>query len=206
MGKSDFRFVPALVKTDLRQTALFSHIEWEVDLGSIEKWVERLYAETDFGRSVATSISGILGLTIYLISKDWVVSAFVVIIFFPLARIAAAALHIRVLRKSNLNSMRDDAERVYGILSAEEKSVVAEFVGAGGCVVPWSYMNKRNAPFAAIESLIQRGVLSTSVSADGVRETFVLETSLFDVGVRLVAACPNNLLNDGIADVQLMKQ
>ena len=42
---------------------------------TVEKWADRVYAENDFGRSIATSIAGLIGLTVYLLAKDWVISA-----------------------------------------------------------------------------------------------------------------------------------
>jgi len=35
---------------------------------TIEKWAERVYAENDFGRSIATSLSGAIGLSIGICS------------------------------------------------------------------------------------------------------------------------------------------
>lgn len=33
----------------------------------LNKWADRVYAENDFGRSISTSISGVIGLITYLI-------------------------------------------------------------------------------------------------------------------------------------------
>jgi len=152
-------------------------------LNSIEKWAERVYAESDFGRSVATSLSGLLGLVIYLIRRDWVIAAFASMIFFPIVRLTATAIHTRLSRGANRRAKRDDAEDVYGSLSGEEKAVVSEFVSAGGCVLTWTQINRSPVSGSAIESLIRREILSTSVTADGMRETFVLDPQVFDVGV-----------------------
>ena len=43
---------------------------------SIEKWADRVYAENDFGRSVAISVSGLIGLVVYLPTRDWVIRIF----------------------------------------------------------------------------------------------------------------------------------
>ena len=56
----------------------------------------RIYGEKDFGRSVSTTLSGIIGLSTYLLSKDWVLSAFVTIIVFLLFRLIASAVHTRL--------------------------------------------------------------------------------------------------------------
>lgn len=152
-------------------------------MSTIEKWAERVYAETDFGRSIATSLSGILGLAVYLYFSDWVIAAFTSIIFFPVVRLVASAIHARVSRNAVRRAKRNDVKSIFSSLSEEEKSVVFEFVGAGGCVITWSHMNNLAVSGPAIESLIQRELLSTSMTADGMRETFVLDTTLFDVGV-----------------------
>lgn len=152
-------------------------------MSAIEKWAERVYAETDFGRSIATSLSGALGLAVYLLVHDWVIAAFVSIILFPVIRIASAAIHAHISRNADRRAKRDNAECIFNSLSEEEKAVVLEFVEAGGCVLTWSHMNKLDVSGPAIESLIQRELLTTSMTADGMRETFVLDTSVFDVGV-----------------------
>jgi hypothetical protein len=41
-------------------------------------------------------------------------------------------------------------------------------------------MNNQPVSSAAIESLIQRELLWTSITADGMRETFALDTEIFD--------------------------
>ena len=58
---------------------------------TLEKWAERIYSESDFGRGVATSISGAIGLSTYLFFNDWVIALFSVMISFPIIRIAASS-------------------------------------------------------------------------------------------------------------------
>jgi hypothetical protein len=152
-------------------------------LSSIDKWAERVYAETDFGKSIATSLAGVVGLVAYLLLGDWAIAAFGAIIFFPVARLTATAIHARIVRNANRRARRNDAEHIFGTLSSEEQAVVAEFVKAGGCVITWSQANKAPISGAAIESLIQREVLYTSMTADGMRETFVLDPALFEISV-----------------------
>lgn len=152
-------------------------------MSAIEKWAERVYAETDVGRSIATSLSGILGLGVYLGFNDWVIAAFASIIFFPIARLTAAAIYARISRDADRRAQWRDAEHVYATLSDEEQAVVSEFVSAGGCVLTWRQTNCSSISSAAIESLIQRDLLSTSMTADGMRETFVLDPTLFSVGL-----------------------
>ncbi|MBS1142619.1 MAG: hypothetical protein H6R14_25 [Proteobacteria bacterium] len=152
-------------------------------MSAIEKWADRVYGETDFGRNIATSLSGLLGLGVYLYFGDWVIAAFAAIIFFPVARITASAIHLRLSRNALLRAKQCDALRTFDSLSEEERAVVSEFANAGGCVLTWSQMNNCCVSASAIESLIQRDLLSTSMTADGMRETFVLEPAIFDAGV-----------------------
>ena len=149
---------------------------------TIEKWAERVYAETDFGRSVATSIAGILGLVIYLIFKDWVIAAFSSIISFPIIRLISTGLHEKATRHKNRVIEREESEHKFHQLSVDEKEVVGAFVKAGGSVLTWSQMNKLPLSSASIESLIQREIIWTSMTADGMRETFVLDSAIFDIG------------------------
>lgn len=152
-------------------------------MSSIEKWAERVYAETDFGKSIATSLAGVVGLVVYLFFGDWAIAAFATIIFFPVARLTATSIHTRIARNANRRARRNDAEHTFSTLSDDEQAVVAEFVNAGGCVITWSQANRSPISGTAIESLIQRELLSTSMTADGMRETFVLEPALFEIGV-----------------------
>jgi ABC-type multidrug transport system fused ATPase/permease subunit len=153
-------------------------------LSSIEKWAERVYAETDFGKSIATSLAGVVGLVVYLLLGDWAIAAFATVIFFPVARLTATAIHARIARNAKRRARRSDAEHIFGTMSDEEQAVVAEFVKVGGCVLTWGQANRSPISASAIESLIQREVLSTSMTADGMRETFVLDPALFEIGVR----------------------
>ena len=152
-------------------------------MSAIEKWADRVYTETDFGRGIATSLSGILGLGVYLFFGDGLIAAFSAIIFFPVARLTASDIHARLSRNADSRAKRSDALHTLNSLSDEERAVVSEFVSAGGCVLTWSQINKCPVSGSAIESLIQRELLSNSMTADGMRETFVLDTALFEGGV-----------------------
>lgn len=150
-------------------------------MNTINKWAERVYGETDFGRSVATSVSGIAGLLVYLVFSDWVIAAFSSIITFPIVRLISTGLYERATRRVKGRLAREEAERAYDQLSDDEKQVVLAFVEAGGCVLTWGQVNELLVSKASVESLIQRELLWTSVTVDG-RETFVLDPAIFDVG------------------------
>lgn len=92
------------------------------------KWVERIYSETDFAKSVATTIAGVVGLFIYLKYNDWVIAAFALIILFPLFRLIASHFHKKLDRKGKERLEEEKAERFYKKLSDVEKEVVLKFV------------------------------------------------------------------------------
>lgn len=148
----------------------------------LNKWVDRVYAENDFGRSVSTSISGVVGLITYLFSEDWVLTALSLIIAFPIFRIISSGLHEKYQRKKHRDMAKEGLEQIYNRLSTEEKDVVRAFVKAGGCVLTWRKMNAEELTSAGVESLVQRELLTTSCTADGMNETFVLDSDIFDIG------------------------
>lgn len=148
----------------------------------IDKWAERIYAENDFGRSIATSLSGVIGLSVYLISEDWVLSAFALIISFPIIRILSSGLNEKYKRKKLRANEKEELEHFFSKLTVEEKDVVTKFVEAGGSVLTFHQVNQLEVSSAAIESLIKRDLLFTSCTADGLTETFVLEQGIFDIG------------------------
>ncbi|MFT6925664.1 MAG: ABC-type multidrug transport system fused ATPase/permease subunit [Psychromonas sp.] len=148
---------------------------------TIEKWADRVYAENDFGRSIATSIAGLIGLGVYLLSKDWVIAAFASIITFPVIRIVATGINEKAERNKKRKIEKEEAENLYNKLSADEKNVIQSFLMAGGSVLTWTQMNNQNVSSNGIESLIQREILWTSMTADGMRETFALDSNVFDI-------------------------
>lgn len=148
---------------------------------TIEKWAERVYAEDDFGRSVATSLAGAIGLVVYLFADDWVIAAFSTIIAFPIIRIVSTGINEKVERRKRRNIDKENARHIYEVLSDEEKEVINAYVRAGGSVLTWGQMNNQAVSSAAVESLIQREILWTSMTADSMRETFALDSNIFDI-------------------------
>jgi hypothetical protein len=148
-----------------------------------DKIVERLYSEIDSARSIATSGAGVGGLLIYLMQRDWVIAAFSAVIVFPLARLASARVYEHIHRAEKRRTEREEAEEKYNQLGEHEKAVVQAFVLAGGSVLTWSHVNALDLRGPAIESLINRQLLSTDVTADGMSETFVLNPVVFQAGV-----------------------
>jgi len=150
----------------------------------LDKWADRIYSETDVSRSVATSIAGVIGLCFYLWTSDWVIGAFAFLIAFPVVRLLADSRYERLKKASDRQQRQEQANSDYRSLSDEERAVVNAFVEKGGCVMTWGQINHCDLSLAAIESLVQRELLFTSVTADGMTETFVLDVNIFDAGVR----------------------
>lgn len=148
---------------------------------NLDRWAERIYTERDFGRSVATSVSGVVGLLIYLAAKDWVIAAFSTIIAFPMVRLAASAAHSAYSRKELSRSAQEKGQELYERLSDEEKEVLREFVRCGGSVMSWSHANRVGLAESGVASLMQRDILYTTMSPDGMREAFGIKIEMFDV-------------------------
>ncbi|UYK73971.1 hypothetical protein [Xanthomonas sacchari] len=159
---------------------------------SIDNLVEKLYSETDFARSIATSLAGGVGLGLYLWQRDWAIAAFSAIIAFPILRLASGALHDRRKRAQANRFRTQDTSELYARLSDEEQKVVDAFAKVGGAVLTWSQVNDLELSAPAVESLMQREMLTTSMTADLMRETFVLNHALFEVGVARVRGAPPN--------------
>jgi hypothetical protein len=149
---------------------------------NFDRWANRIYGEKDFGRSISTTLSGIVGLTTYLLSKDWVMSVFVTIIVFPLFRLIASTLHTRWREVHRQKLLTLEAQKTIQKFSPEEKEVIKAFVDAGGAALTYSQVNRSDLSVSAIESLVQRGVLFNTFLSDCTTEAFVLKTEVFDMG------------------------
>lgn len=152
----------------------------------LEELISTVYAEKDFSRSIATAIAAIAGLITYLWKRDWAISALTALIVFPATRIIADSIHAnwisRISKKSEISKVREQFDR----LSPDEKQIVRSFVESGGACVSWSFVNSSRRPFPrpALNSLISRGIVSTSVMEDGMSESFVLDIDVFDYAQR----------------------
>ena len=158
---------------------------------NLSRWVDRIYRESDIGRGIATSVAGAAGLATYLRWADWVIAFFVAIIVFPIARILASTFHShwRLSRKRTYS--RDQVKKFFEKLGSEERTVVEAFVYHGGSVVTWDECNRsQHFSAAGIESLISRGLIHVTVTADGMTEAFALDTKLFDYAQTVVTDIP----------------
>jgi hypothetical protein len=145
------------------------------------RWAEHIYSETDFGRAIGTSVTGVIGLIVYVRTGDWTISAFSAVIVFPLARLVASAAHGRHREHNLAAAARRQAEALFDTLSAEERSVLQEFVNLGGSLMSWGHANKVSLSEPAVSSLMQRGILFSSASVDGMSEAFSVDVKFLDV-------------------------
>ncbi len=148
---------------------------------NLERWAERIYAERDFGRSIATSVAGIIGLALYLVIHDWTISVFSAVIAFPIVRIISSAAHSAYTRKNLSVKDLEQAQELYEKLSDEEKGVLKEFVLVGGSVMSFGHANRVNLSEPAVASLMQREILYSTMTPDGMREAFGIRVDIFDV-------------------------
>ena len=159
----------------------------------LDKWIERIYGETDFGANIAIGAAGGAGLAMYLYGQDVAVAGFVAIIAFPTVKVLASAAHSNWNESREQRRTRHQLEKLFDNLGREEKAVVQAFVWHGGSVIRWAECNRsQHFSSAGIESLMNRGLVREAVTADGMKETFVLDTELFDYA--------QEVLSQGLSD------
>ncbi|MCK4548343.1 MAG: hypothetical protein KAW17_12980 [Candidatus Eisenbacteria sp.] len=147
-----------------------------------DKLIATIYAERDFGRSIATTVAGVVGLTTYLFSSDWIIALFAAVIAFPVCRVTASALHSRWKQNHAQIVKKIEAAQAFSRFSPQERQVIEFFVRSGGACVSWGAVNRSDLPFprAAVNSLIERGVVRLSVMEDLMTEAFALDIDTFD--------------------------
>ena len=143
----------------------------------VNKWAERIYAETDFGRNIAVSGAGLVALAIYLVFSDGIIALCALVIVFPLLRVVSTSLHERSSIRANRRVALEKAEREYARLGHGEKSVLDAFLLSGTCVLTWRQTWELGAHPSSVESLVERGF----VKKDQECEMYILDTALFDV-------------------------
>lgn len=151
----------------------------------LDKLFELVYSEQDLSRGVATSIGGLAGLLAYYFSeKDGVIAAFWLVIAYSLSRVVISGIH-----KFWTVEISDELkwEGILEKLSTGEEEIVAGFIESGGCCVPLRYASDQSERFPRIplNSMIQRGLVRTSVMEDGMTESFVLNSDLFSAALRI---------------------
>ena len=152
-----------------------------------DRLLEKVYGEVDFGRSVATALAGCAGLATYLIGRDPVVAVFTAVIVFPAVRIAASAAHQRSsLRRREIADREARVGRIEKY-SEDEKTVLRAFVKEGGTLLPCSRINRMALPQSGVESLVNRGDLRTTMTADCMSEAMAMEPELFELARELLS-------------------
>lgn len=148
-----------------------------------EEIVAKIYDETDFARSLATAFAGVAGLTIYLWKHDAVIAAFAAVIVFPVVRLGSHTLRTSWIARATVRAKEAHSQELLAKLSEQEKDILRFFVAAGGACVSLGYVNssKMAFPRPALNSLMARGLVQTSVMEDGMTESFVLDTEMFDI-------------------------
>jgi hypothetical protein len=154
---------------------------------NIEKWAERIYLEEDFGKNVATTGAGVIGLCVYFYKSDFALATFVTIIVFPLIKIISNALSDKYSKeKQNLRLIeaRKNIEETVKSLTGDERLVIHEFVKAGGSVISSKYiqLNKIHMPDIAVKSLMERGYLREGYYGKSGEYDLKLNIAIFEAG------------------------
>lgn len=100
-----------------------------------DKLIATVYAEQDFGRSMATTVAGVVGLSTYLLSSDWVAAVFAAIIAFPVCRVVSSALPPRINNKESILSDRPIAEALVRIGKPAVPEMLKVLVGSDDSIV-----------------------------------------------------------------------
>ncbi|WP_367144366.1 hypothetical protein [Pantoea stewartii] len=150
----------------------------------LSKVFELIYSEKDFSINIAIFSSGITALTCYLILHDNIITLFAFVITFPVIKIIAGAFYQHFLTVKGTAMAERRLAAIYASLSYSEKEVITHFIELGTAVMTWGQMNQLEEPQKGVESLKSRSLLSASVTADGMRETFELDLTLYDYANR----------------------
>ena len=154
----------------------------------LTRWAERLYSESDVPRSLATSFAGLVGLGVYLRVADWVIAVFAAVIAFPFLRVLFTWLGSSVEERLESRRTTEALRSRLAQLSPAERDVVDAFLESGGRVLTWDQTNSLQLGGPAFESLRSRGLIDTGMTADSMRETFVLDEDVFDAARQLRSA------------------
>ena len=154
---------------------------------NIAKWAERIYLEEDFGKNIATTISGLIGLSIYFYKSDFALAAFVAIILFPLIKIIANIFrekHIKNKESHFLIEAKKNIEKTVKSFTDKERLVIHEFVKAKGSVLSSKYiqLNKIYLPDIAVKSLVERSYITEENYGVSGEYDLKLDLAIFEAG------------------------
>ena len=140
-----------------------------------DKWFDRIYNEEDFARNLAIGAGAGAGL--YLAWDHWTAPFFAAAMAFSIVKLLVGPWKESRERKR----MKRHLKELFDNLGHEERGVVESFAVHGGSVMTWGECDHyKRVSRAGIESLINRGLIQMSMTADGMTETFVLDAQLFD--------------------------
>lgn len=157
----------------------------------IHRLVKLIFNENDLGNLFACAVAAVGGGLAWYLYEDFVISACTAIFGLTLTKILASTIyaHFRRLQKHRKNKKR--VKDLFESLGREERATVEAFVYSGGSVMTWKETNDSpKASVAGIESLIHRGLIEPSVTFDGMRDTFVLDTELFNYARKVLPEFP----------------
>lgn len=154
----------------------------------IDKWADRIYLEEDFGKNIATTISGLFGLTVYLIQDDFALAAFVTIITFPVVKIITNTFRNKSLKKGEAierEKTKKEMDQLVKDLTDQERLVIHEFVKYNSSVMSERYikLNSVFLPDGAVKSLMERGFLTENRFVSGSYD-LKLNIVIFEAGRR----------------------
>lgn len=140
-----------------------------------DNWFHLIYNEEDFARNIAIGAGACAGL--YLAWDQPTAPFFAAAMAFSLTKLLASPWK----RARETKRRRRRIQDTLANLGHEESAVLQAFVVHGGSVMTWGECNRyERVSRAGIESLINRGFIHMSVTADAATETFVLDAKLFD--------------------------
>ena len=142
-----------------------------------DKWFDRIYAEQDLARNIAIGAGTGAGLLMFFYWQHWLPTVLAAAMTFSIVKLLAGPWKEARDRKRKKRQLQE----LFNKLGHEEWAVVKAFALHGGSVMTWGECNTSDRiSRAGIESLLNRGLIEMSMTADGMTETFVLDTDLFD--------------------------
>lgn len=151
------------------------------DTKTLDKWMERIYSETNFVTNIAIAAGGGIGLAVYLYFDDVAAGAFVAVTTFPLVKVLATPRYSR-WKESRAQERRDtELKELYDNLGHAERSALLAFIGHGTSVLIWKDCDTwSESARAGVRSLMNRKYIREGEIGEYGAETLALDPVLFD--------------------------
>ncbi|PHQ58044.1 MAG: hypothetical protein COA30_01410 [Sulfurimonas sp.] len=120
---------------------------------TITDFFKIIYSENDFSRGLATSFSGVISSTIYILFNDIVLTLLSLIIVYPISRL----LFLSINKVYNQKKENKNIENFFNSFSIQEENLIQEFVKSGTSFLGYNYINTYQNE---LETLKNRGILS----------------------------------------------